>query len=74
MNKRPDSKNTVETALKERVSFSNSIHTDFLQQMEKLLADSELSNADRNKILANLSCPCCGGNAAAFTIKLGEED
>ena len=74
MNRRSDLKNSADTAVKDRVSFSNSIHTNFLQQMEKLLVDSELSDAAREKILANLSCPCCGGNAAAFTIKLGEED
>ena len=73
MNRRSGSITTAETALKERVLFGDSIHTDFLQQMEKLLADSELSDADRKKILANLSCPCGGGNAASFTIKLGEE-
>ena len=74
MNERFEAKNSTDLALKNRVSFGNSIHVDFLNQIESLLLNAELSATDRQTILANLNCPCCGGNGAAFTIKLGEQD
>ena len=66
--------NFSEIALEERVSFSNSIHADFLNQIEALMSESDLTDEDRQKILANLSCPCCGGSAASFTVRLDDED
>ncbi len=65
-------KSASDKALEERVVFGGSVHTNYQQQIESLLADADLSEEDRQKILTNMSCPCCGGNGASFTIKLGE--
>ena len=69
-----DTRKASDIALEERVSFSNSIHADFLTQIETLLAESDMADEDRQKILENLSCPCCGGSAASFTVKLGDDN
>ena len=50
---------------------SGTIHDSFQMQIQSLLADQNLSDADRQRILTNLSCPCCGGSGASFTVKLG---
>jgi len=65
-------KNAADEALETRVVFGGSIHTNFLQQVQDLIAEADLSEEDRQKILINMSCPCCGGSGASFTIKLGE--
>ena len=65
-----DTKNASDIAVEERVSFGNSMHTDFLNQIETLLSQSEITDEERQKILSNLSCPCCGGSATSFTVKL----
>ena len=58
----------------ERVFFGGSLHTNFLQQIEELMANSNVGEEDREKILANMSCPCCGGGAASFILELGKKD
>ena len=74
MNEGYRAKSPSDRAIEKRVSFGNSSHTNFVQQIETLLLNSDMSHNDRQKILANLNCPCCGGNAASFTIKLGEKN
>ena len=74
MNQRAKPKSAADIALENRVSFGNSSHEIFIQQIENLMVDADMSSEDRQKILANMNCPCCGGNAASFTIKLGEKD
>ena len=66
-------KSAADRAVEERVSFSNSLHADFLHQVEELLTQSGSSEADRKEILANLNCPCCGGSAVSFTVKLKDK-
>ena len=51
---------------------SGTIHDSFQMQIQSLLADQNISDEDRQRILTNLSCPCCGGSGASFTVKLGE--
>lgn len=68
----PDAKSAADIALEERVSFGNAMHLDFEQQIQNILATWDLSDEDRQSILAGMSCPCCGGNGASFTIPLGE--
>jgi hypothetical protein len=51
---------------------SGTIHDSFQMQIHSLLADQDISDEDRQRILTNLSCPCCGGSGASFTVKLGE--
>jgi hypothetical protein len=56
----------------DRVSFGpESAHLAFQRQMDKLLAGANLSEEDRQRILTNTACPCCGG-AASLTVKLGD--
>ena len=70
MNTKPPLKGAADKAVEERVVFGGSIHSNFLVQVQDLVAESDLSEEDRQKILAHMSCPCCGGNGASFTIKL----
>ncbi len=72
MKKNPSPKTAADKALENRVSFGGSIHTGFVQQVQNLMAESDLSQEDREKILSNMSCPCCGGNGASFTVKLNK--
>jgi len=65
-------KTSAEKALEERVVIGGSIHTNFLHQVQNLMAESKLSEEDRQKILTNIICPCCGGNGASFTVKLSD--
>ncbi|MBT3915818.1 MAG: hypothetical protein HOF23_05545 [Rhodospirillaceae bacterium] len=62
----------ADKALEERVVFGGSVHENFTQQVQKIATTADLSEEDRQKILANMGCPCCGGNGASFTIKLDE--
>ena len=39
--------------------------------VDKLLADANISEEDRQRILTNSVCPCCG-SAASLTVKLGD--
>ena len=51
---------------------TGTIHDSFQMQIQTLLCDQNISDEDRQRILTNLTCPCCGGAAASFTVKLGE--
>jgi hypothetical protein len=56
----------------ERVSFgAESAHLAFQRHMDRLLADANISDEDRQRILTNTVCPCCGGGAS-LTVKLGD--
>ncbi|MBT3553392.1 MAG: hypothetical protein HOO19_09295 [Rhodospirillaceae bacterium] len=56
----------------DRVSFgAENAHVAFQRQMDKLLSDANLSEEDRQRILTNTVCPCCGGGAS-LTVKLGD--
>lgn len=49
---------------------TGSMHDGFEAQIRTLLDGADVSEEDRQKILTNMSCPCCGGSAASMTIKL----
>lgn len=54
----------------DRVSFGpEGAHLAFQRQMDKLLSDAKVSDEDRQRILTNTVCPCCG-SAASLTVKL----
>jgi hypothetical protein len=72
LNYKTPPKSSGDKALQERVVFGGSIHSNFLEQVQELIVEAGLTAEDRQKILNNLSCPCCGGNGASFTIKLDE--
>ena len=54
----------------DRVSIGpESAHVTFQRQIDKLLSDANVSDEDRQRILTNTVCPCCG-SAASQTVKL----
>ena len=57
---------------RDRVRTGGSLHDNFVRQVQELLDKSDISEEDRRTILANMSCPCCGGGAASVNIKLGD--
>ena len=46
-------------------------HEAFQRHIQALLDDANLSEEDRQRILTNSHCPCCGA-AASLTVKLGD--
>lgn len=53
------------------VQYSNrSIHDVVQQQIAELLADADISEEDRQRILIAMSCPCCGAGGLSFSIEL----
>jgi hypothetical protein len=50
-------------------------HIELRDQVAELLADVDMSEEDRQKVLASLSCTCCGssGLSLAFEIKPAEK-
>ncbi len=56
----------------ERVQTGGSFHDIFIRVVLALLDKSDVREEDRRHILANMSCPCCGGSAGSLNIKLGE--
>jgi hypothetical protein len=53
------------------VQYSNqSIHQIVQQQISELLADADLSEEDRQRILIAMSCPCCGTGGLSLSIEL----
>lgn len=46
-----------------------SLHDAFERDVMRLLENTEISNEDRQRILANTACPCCGG-AASIVVPL----
>lgn len=46
-------------------------HTEFRDQVAELLESVDMSEEDRQRVLASLSCTCCGGSGLtlAFEIK-----
>jgi hypothetical protein len=55
---------------RDRVVTGGSLHDHFQRQIQELLADKGISAEDRQRILTTMSCPCCGGSGASFTVKL----
>ncbi len=55
----------------ERVFFGGGdAHTAFQDQVRALLANANITEDERQLILTSLSCPCCGGGGASFSVKL----
>ena len=45
-------------------------HTAVRRQVEALLADAEVTDAERRHILDSIACPCCGGTGASFAMTI----
>lgn len=51
-------------------SSEQSIHDAMRQQIAELLANSDLTEEQKQQILVSMSCPCCGGGGVSLSIKL----
>ena len=40
------------------------------EQILKVLADSDMTEAQKQQVLVAMSCPCCGGSGMSLTIPL----
>ena len=58
------------SAIHDRVETGGSLHENFVRQVQELLDQNKVSEKDRYQILANMSCPCCGGSGASLNIQL----
>ncbi|HVA13997.1 MAG TPA: hypothetical protein VNF99_12155 [Stellaceae bacterium] len=47
-----------------------SMHDVMRQQVAELLANSDLTEEQKQQILVSMSCPCCGGGGVSLSIKL----
>ena len=55
----------------ERVFFGgDDAHAVFQDQVRALLAKANITEEERQLILTSMSCPCCGGGGASFSVKL----
>ena len=41
-----------------------SLHDAFQRDVLRLLENTDISDEDRQRVLANTACPCCGGSAS----------
>jgi hypothetical protein len=49
---------------------ARSLHDLFEQQARAMLDRTDLDEEHKQSILAAMSCPCCGGGAMSYTVKL----
>jgi hypothetical protein len=47
------------------------MHEQIIQQVSDLLRETNLSEEDKQRILASISCPCCGGAGPSLSFDLG---
>jgi hypothetical protein len=53
-----------------QVSGAVAMHDQIIQQVTELLAGTNLSEEEKQKILASISCPCCGGSGPSLVFDL----
>jgi len=46
------------------------IHWSTRRQVEELLADTGVSDADRRRVLDSIACPCCSGTGSSFAMTI----
>jgi hypothetical protein len=66
---KPETKPT-ETSPIQVFSSEQSIHDAMRQQIAEMLANSDLTEEQKQQILVSMSCPCCGGGGVSLSIKL----
>jgi len=54
-------------------SSEQSIHDAMRQQIAEMLANSDLTEEQKQQILVSMSCPCCGGSGMSLSIKLKDD-
>jgi len=47
-----------------------SLHDLFAQQARAMLDRTDLDEEQKQNVLVAMSCPCCGGGAMSYTVKL----
>lgn len=47
-----------------RVTTAPTLHEAFQREVQKMLADTDISEEDRQRILTGMVCPCCGSGAS----------
>ena len=67
--KQPETKQP-ETSPIQVFSSEQSIHDAMRQQIAEMLANSDLTEEQKQQILVSMSCPCCGGSGMSLSIKL----
>jgi hypothetical protein len=60
----------VESSPIQVFSSDQSMHDVMRQQIAELLANSDLTEEQKQQILVSMSCPCCGGGGVSLSIKL----
>ena len=53
-----------------QMSGAGAMHEQIIQQVTELLAGTDLSEEDKQKILASIACPCCGGAGPSLVFDL----
>jgi hypothetical protein len=62
---------TPEPAADDQIAYgAPSLHDLFEQQARAMLDRTDLDEEHKQSILAAMSCPCCGGGAMSYTVKL----
>ena len=62
---------TLEPAADDQTAYgAPSLHHLFEQQARAMLDRTNLDEEHKQSILAAMSCPCCGGGAMSYTVKL----
>lgn len=52
------------------VAGDRAIHDTIQRQVAELLANSDLSEEEKSRILIALACPCCGASGLSFSVPL----
>ncbi len=52
------------------MSGAAAMHDQIVRQVSDLLAESDLSEEEKQKILASIVCPCCGGAGPSMVFDL----
>ena len=60
----------VAETLADAVSPPDPVHSTIRRQVEDLLIDTGISDADRRTILDSIACPCCGGTGGSFAMTI----
>lgn len=45
-------------------------HAAFRRRVADLLAEADMPEAERQRLLASIACPCCGGAGASMSLKI----
>jgi len=53
-----------------QASGAAAMHDQIIQQVSELLAGTDLSEEQKQTILASISCPCCGGAGPSLVFDL----